>query len=112
MHTSKKILHLFLPLVLLFSLGAQARPVSLEYTNADLVPVLKKLARAAGMNVYLSPEVQGKVTISMKNVEPEAALKLILSLQENEYRYKILKNTYVIASPEKLKEIPDDLLGK
>lgn len=99
--------------LLLVSTGlAQNRRVSLNYTNADLVPVLRKLARDAGMNIFLSPEVQGRVTVSVRDVSPNAALELILSLQEKEYRYKILKNTYVVASPERLQAIPDDLLGK
>ena len=45
-------------LVFLFLLlpvwGGQGQQVSLNYTNADLVPVLKKLARDAGMNIFLS----------------------------------------------------------
>lgn len=94
------------------SVLAQGRAVSLNYTNADLVPVLKKLARDAGFNIFLSPEVQGSVTVSMKGQSATAALDLILSLQEDEYDYKILKNTIVVASPERLKEIPDDLFGR
>ena len=86
--------------------------MSLNYTNADLVPVLKKLARDAGMNIFLSPEVKGRVTISIKNVSANSAMDLILALQEEKYSYKVLKNTYVVATPERLNEIPDDLLGR
>ena len=103
-------------LVFLFLLlpvwGGQGQQVSLNYTNADLVPVLKKLARDAGMNIFLSPEVKGRVTISIKNVSANSAMDLILALQEEKYSYKVLKNTYVVATPQRLNEIPDDLLGR
>lgn len=102
---------LFLGLTFTFTALAQTRSVSLDYTNADLVPVLKRLAKDAGMNIFVSPEVKGSVTLRVGNVSPTSALELILSLQEQEYRYKILKNTLVVATPEKLQKIPDDLFG-
>ncbi len=99
-------------IVLFATFPGQAQTVNLDYTNADLVPVLKRLAKDAGKNIYLSPEVQGRVTVKAQKSSPMEAMDLILSLQERPYRYKVLKNTIVVASPEKLGTIPDDLFGR
>ena len=96
-------------LCLALTLSASARRVTLNYTNADIRPILQNLAKAADMNIFISPEVQGTVTVSVKNKEPLDALKVILSLQRVEYRYKVLNNTLVVATPAKLSEIPDNL---
>lgn len=99
-------------LLLLLCTFAQAKPVSLNATNSELRPVLQKLARDAGMNIFVSPEVKGRVTVNVRDTSHLRALELILSLQQDRFAYKILKNTIVVATPEKLDEIPDDLFGR
>ncbi|MGE0491806.1 MAG: secretin N-terminal domain-containing protein [Vulcanimicrobiota bacterium] len=86
------------------------RLVTLDFVNADLVYVIKVLAKEMNRNVFVGPTVDGSVTVTLKNVPVEGALALILKMQENEYDYKVLKNTIVVAAPEKLSEIPDDIL--
>lgn len=90
--------------------------VTLDFVNADLVYVLKVLAKEMGRNIYVGPTVQGSVTVTLKNVPVEGAMALILQMQENEYDYKILDGpstrTVVVAPPDKLAEIADDILGK
>jgi type II secretory pathway component GspD/PulD (secretin) len=89
--------------------------VTLDFVNADLVYVLKVLAKEMGRNIYVGPTVQGSVTVTLKNVPVEGAMALILQMQENEYDYKILDGpstrTVVVAPPDKLAEIADDILG-
>lgn len=97
---------------LLLATPASAGNVSLNFTNADIVPVLRILAKEAGMNIFIGPEVQGEVTVSLVNKPALGALGLILAMQERDYRYKVLGNTIVVASPEKLDEIPDDLFSR
>lgn len=92
--------------------SAQAGQVALDVTNADIVPIIKRLAKEAGLNVYISPEVRGTVTLKIRDAAPLSALDLVLSLQEQKYRYKVLKNTLVVATPEKLQQIPDNLFGR
>lgn len=90
--------------------------VTLDFVNADLVYVLKVLAKEMGRNIYVGPTVQGSVTVTLKNVPVEGAMALILQMQENEYDYKILDGsnprTVVVAPPDKLSEIADDIMGK
>ncbi len=90
--------------------------VTLDFVNADLVYVLKVLAKEMGRNIYVGPTVQGSVTVTLKNVPVEGAMALILQMQENEYDYKVLDGpsvrTVVVAPPDKLAEIADDILGK
>lgn len=85
--------------------------VSLDFVNADLVYVIKVLAKEMGRNVYVGPGVEGSVTVTLKKVPVEGALALILKMQENEFAYKLVEpNTIVIAPPEKLNSIADDIM--
>jgi general secretion pathway protein D/type IV pilus assembly protein PilQ len=85
--------------------------VTLDFVNADLVYVIKVLAKEMGRNVFVGPGVDGSVTVTLKNVPVEGALALILKMQENPYDYKVLEGgTIVVAAPEKLSQIPDDVL--
>lgn len=93
----------------------RARPkqklVTLDFVNADLVYVLKVLAKEMNKNIYVGPTVAGSVTVTLKNVPVEGAMALILQMQESEYDYKLLGyNTIVVAAPEKLDEVADDIL--
>lgn len=84
--------------------------VTLDFVNADLVYVLKVLAKEMNRNIYVGPTVAGSVTVTLKNVPVEGAMALILQMQENEYDYKILDyNTIVVAAPEKLDEIANNI---
>ena len=89
--------------------------VTLDFVNADLVYVLKVLAKEMNRNIYVGPTVSGSVTVTLNNVPVEGAMALILQMQENEYDYKILDSygskTIVVAAPEKLSEIADDVLA-
>jgi type II secretory pathway component GspD/PulD (secretin) len=89
------------------------RLVTLDFVNADLVYVIKVLAKEMGRNIYIGPGVDGSVTVTLKSVPVEGALALILKMQESEIGYKLLgkSNTLVVAPPEKLNTIPDDILG-
>ncbi len=88
--------------------------VTLDFVNADLVFVLKVLAKEMNRNIYVGPTVQGSVTVTLKDVPVEGAMALILQMQENEYDYKLLDGpvlpTIVVAAPEKLEEVADDIL--
>lgn len=85
--------------------------VTLDFVNADLVYVLKVLAKEMNKNIYVGPTVAGSVTVTLKNVPVEGAMALILQMQESEYDYKLLGyNTIVVAAPEKLGEVADNIL--
>jgi Ca-activated chloride channel family protein len=91
---------------------AQANPqklVTLDFENADLVYVLKTLAKEMGVKAYLGPTVQGTVSITLKNVPAEQAVRQVLALQANKYGYFLHKLTpnlvLVVAPPGQLKEM-------
>ncbi len=90
----------------------QQKLVTLDFVNADLVYVLKVLAKEMNRNIYVGPTVQGSVTVTLKNVPVEGAMALILQMQENEYDYKIIDNTVIVAPPDKLAGIADDIFNK
>jgi type IV pilus assembly protein PilQ len=90
-----------------------SKMVSLDFVNADLVYVIKVLAKEMNRNVYVGPGVEGSVTVTLKSVPVEGALALILKMQENEFDYKVVEpNTIIVAPKEKLGTIPDDILQK
>ena len=103
-------------LSLLFLSPAAATPrtptVTLHCARKDLGEVLRKISASLGRNLYIGPGVTGTVTADFDKVPAERALGLVLRMQPTEYRYKILHNTVVVATPEKLGQIPDDLFDK
>ncbi|MFH1797727.1 MAG: secretin N-terminal domain-containing protein [Candidatus Omnitrophota bacterium] len=56
------------------------QPVNLEYKNADVVNILRSFAWTYNLNVVTSPDVKGTVTVNLKNVSVENALKAILNV--------------------------------
>lgn len=56
------------------------QPVDLEYKNADIVNILRSFAWTHKLNIVTSPDVKGTVTVQLKNVTVENALKAILNV--------------------------------
>lgn len=88
------------------------KTVSRDFVETALAVVIKILAQEMGRNLYIGPGVEGSVTVSLRSVPAEAALALILALQEDDLDYKVLSNgsgvqTVVVAPPEKLNYLPD-----
>ncbi len=84
------------------------KTVSMDFVDEDLVYVIKALAQEMGRNVFVATDVEGTVTVTLNKVEPEGALALVLKM--NDYAYKIVDNTIVVATEEKLATIADDIL--
>jgi type II secretory pathway component HofQ len=62
--------------------AARSIPViSLSVKDADLVEVVRSLARIAGVNLIIDPGVQGKVTAELVGVRWDHALAVILKTQ-------------------------------
>jgi hypothetical protein len=53
-------------------------PISLSLRDAPLPEVLRTFAKIAGVNLILDPEVQGLVTVELKDVPWDQALYVIL----------------------------------
>lgn len=91
--------------------SARGPCVTLNYNRADLPYVVKQLGKRMGCNVYVGPEVAGQVTLNVKDTPAEGVLKLVLDLQPKRFDYRLVGNTLVVASPERLGSIPADILG-
>lgn len=66
--------------------GQQASPemlnddkrISLDFQDADIIPIFRLLADISGYNIVVSPEIKGKITLKLNNVPWTQALDLIL----------------------------------
>ena len=88
-----------------------APTVNLHCTHQELTVVLRKLASQMNRNIYIAPGVSGTVTADFEKVNAEWALGIVLHMQTAKYRYKIIGNTIIVASPDKMSSIPGDILG-
>ncbi len=56
------------------------RKISLDLQDADLVNVLRLFAEVANINIVISPDVKGKVTVRMVNIPWDQAMDIILKM--------------------------------
>jgi len=56
----------------------KGKKISLDFQDADIVPIFKLLADISGYNIVISPEVKGKLTMKLLNVPWDQALDIIL----------------------------------
>ncbi|RMG01668.1 MAG: type IV pilus secretin family protein, partial [Nitrospirae bacterium] len=52
--------------------------ISLDFQDADIVPIFRLIADVSGYNIVVDPQVKGKVTMKLVNVPWDQALDLIL----------------------------------
>jgi type IV pilus assembly protein PilQ len=53
--------------------------ISLDFQNADIHNILRLIGEVSGMNVVVSDQVQGKVTLKLKDVPWDQALDIVLA---------------------------------
>jgi len=81
----------------------EARNVTINFVNAEIVDVLKALATQTGSNIVAGPEVKGPVSVTMRQVDLTSALDMITRL--NNLAYTDVDGTYVVTTPARLKEM-------
>ncbi len=87
------------------------RRISLDLQDADLVNVLRLFGELANLNMILSPDVKGKVTVRLVNIPWDQAMEIILKM--NGLGFIIEDNILRIASMGALaKEADDELRTK
>jgi len=87
------------------------RKISLDLQDADLINVMRLFAEVANLNIILSPEVKGKVTVRMVNIPWDQAMDIILKM--NGLGYVLEDNILRIASVGALtKEAEDEMRSK
>ncbi len=87
------------------------RRISLDLQDADLINVLRLFAEVANLNMILSPDVKGKVTVRMVNIPWDQAMDIILKM--NGLGYVLEDNVLRIATVSALtKEAEDESKAK
>lgn len=85
--------------------------VTMDFLRADLVYVIKVLAHEMGCNVYIGSGVEGRVTVSLRQVPAQAALHMILQDQKNRLAYKLSgRYTLIVAEHGCLDQIDNDII--
>jgi len=54
------------------------KKISLDFQDADIIPIFRLLADVSGYNIVVDPQVKGKITVKLVNVPWDQALDLIL----------------------------------
>lgn len=92
---TKKLFHIFLITLFLFSnpLYAQGQSkeidtISLDFKGMDVVDVLKLIAQRGNINIAISKNVRGKVTMFLKDVDIYEAFEIILASNQLAYEKK------------------------
>jgi hypothetical protein len=70
--------------------------VDLDFVNTDIVQILKALALQANVNIVTSPDVSGKITVTLDSVSVKDALDIVTAL--GGVRYAKVGNTFVVTS--------------
>ncbi|MCB0218056.1 MAG: type IV pilus secretin PilQ [Chrysiogenetes bacterium] len=78
----------------------QGRKISLEFREADIRDVLQLIAEVSQLNIIAAADVQGTVSITLKNVPWDQALDIIL--ETNGLGKKVIGNVIRIAPAEQL----------
>ena len=84
------------------------RLVNMDLVNADLIYVLKILAKELDLNIVTDPTVQGSVTMTLKNVPAQGALNLVVKISG--FDYKRVGNTIVVGDPKLLEKITPNIM--
>src|SRR5690554_6294514 len=79
---------------------ASAR-VNMEFKDAPLVDVFQILGEIDGLNVLVDRSVVGNVSFVLKDLSVNEALELVS--KTTGYQYKVVGNTLVVATPERLR---------
>ncbi|MEW5758168.1 MAG: secretin N-terminal domain-containing protein [Candidatus Omnitrophota bacterium] len=99
----KKVLRIIIVFLVFFSmvylkisLADIQQKISLDLRNMDILDVLKLLSQKTGMNIVAARDIQGKVTIFLKDVPAFDAFETILSA--NGLAYDIKDNIITVMS--------------
>lgn len=82
-----------------------------DFYEADIVTVLKVVAKSLGRNVYIGPIGDRRLSISYRDAPPEAALQA--ALNKSGISYKLVDyNTLIVGTPDKIEQIESEILGR
>ncbi len=87
---------------------APVKMVSIDFVNADLIYVLKLLAKELDVNLVTDDTVTGAVTMSLKNVSAQTAMNIIIKM--NGFKQKKLGNILFVGSEDTMNAITPDVI--
>lgn len=90
-----------------FSTAAQ---VDLDFVNTDIVQILKALALQSNVNIVTSPDVSGKITVTLDSVSVKDALDIVTAL--GQVRYAKVGNTYIVTSNSRFADTLQQVNGR
>ena len=71
-----------LVVVALLAVAPPAKKITIDVVDADVVNVLRLFADVSGKNFVVDDEVKGKVTLKLKNVPWDQALRVVLDTKD------------------------------
>lgn len=74
--------------------------VTLNFTNTEVVQILKALAMQTGVNIVTAPDVKGTLSVTLDDVSVKDALDMVTSVSG--LRYARIGNSYIVATPDKI----------
>lgn len=83
--------------------------VDLDFVNTDIVQILKALALQANVNIVTSPDVNGKITVTLEGVSVKDALDIVTAL--GGIRYAKIGNTFVVTSNSRFSDTLSQMKG-
>lgn len=93
-----------------------AKQISLDFQEADIIPILRLLGDVSGYNIVIHPDVKGKITMKLMNVPWEQALDIVLKTfgLEKVVEGNIIRVATLKAFQEEKKAIADtkEVFGK
>src|SRR5205807_8697891 len=83
--------------------GDVSRRTSINFIRTDIADIVNTLSIQQAVNIALTPGAKGQVTVSLRDVTIEEAIRLISRLAGLDYLYN--GDTYVIGTPAELQAI-------
>ena len=80
--------------------GAAQEVIDMDFKDAPIGDVFQILGELAGLNVLIDPTVTGNVSFYLKDLTVQEAMELLI--QTTGYDYRIVNNTLIVASKDKL----------
>lgn len=88
----------------------QEARVSLDFSNTDVIQILKALALQANVNIVTSPDVAGKLTVTLEKVSLSEALDFVTTLSG--LKYAKIGRTFVVTTAAKFAETVRQISNK
>ncbi len=84
--------------------------VSLDFSNTELVLILRALADQSGVNIVASPDVAGRVSVNLQDVTLTEALNLVTTIAS--VRYTKIGKTYLVTTSARFSDAIRQVIGK